>query len=227
MGSVILQWNCRGLFTNLADVEFLLEEYKASALCLQETHLNTSHTNFLRRYSVFRKDRPSTSISCGGVAVVLPKHIPCAEVPLQTPLEAIAVRLLLHKAITVCSVYFPPSLSLKRQDLDSLLSQLPEPFLLLGDFNAHSTLWGSDHTDTRGKIIESILFSQSLCIFNTGHPTYFSPSSLSSTCIDLSIGSANLLPDFSWTVDQNPHGSDHFPIILKCNDTPQSSPIHA
>lgn len=211
-----MQWNCRGLLHNLDDVEFLLEEHKPRVLCLQETHLNPSHTNFLRRYQVFRKDRPCSVSSSGGVAVVLPREVPCVQVPLSTSLEAVAVRFMLHKALTVCSLYLPPSFTLKSSDFNSFLDQLPEPFLLMGDFNCHNPLWGSTRRDIRGKIIESVLFSRTLCLFNTGEPTFFSCQHLSSSCIDLSIGTATLFPNFSWHVHPNPYGSDHFPIILKC-----------
>uniref|UniRef100_A0A6B0V824 Putative rna-directed dna polymerase from mobile element jockey-like protein n=1 Tax=Ixodes ricinus TaxID=34613 RepID=A0A6B0V824_IXORI len=127
-----------------------------------------------------------------------------------------------HKALTVCSLYLPPSFTLKCSDFNSLLDQLPEPFLLMDDFNCHNPLWGSTRQDVRGKIVESVLTTRSLCLFNTGQPTYFSPSSLSSTSIDLSIGSAILLPDFSWSVDPNPRGSDHFPTLLTCSVAPLS-----
>lgn len=70
---------------------------------------------------------------------------------------------------------------------NAILFQIPEPFLLLGDFNAHNCLWGSDHVDARGRMIESILMSHSLCLFNTREPIYFSPSSLSSSRIEPSM----------------------------------------
>jgi len=43
-----------------------------------------------------------------------------------------------HRTISVCSIYLSPSAKFTSNDLDDLLSQLPPPVLLLGDFNAHS-----------------------------------------------------------------------------------------
>ena len=151
MATAFLQWNCRGLLTNLDDIEYLLQEHKPAALCLQETHLNATHTNFLRNFIVFRKDRQNASISSGGVAIVVPRLTACTAIPLHTPLEAVAVRVLVHKAISVCSLYLSPSQTITNADLHSLLDQLPKPFLLMGDFNAHNTLWGGNRTDVRGK----------------------------------------------------------------------------
>ena len=215
MTATFIQWNCRGLLTNLDDIEYLLQEHQPAALCIQETHLNPTQTNFLRNFNVFRNDRHSASISSGGVAVVVPRLSACTLIPLKTPLEAVAVRLLVHKAISVCSLYLSPSQTITTADLHALIDQLPEPFLLMGDFNAHNTLWGGNRIDVRGKLIESVLTSRSLCLFNTGTSTYFNASSLSSTSIDLSICSASLLSEFSWSVVPNPYGSDHFPIVLK------------
>jgi len=45
--------------------------------------------------------------------------------------------------LTICNIYVPPSSVLDEQSLTSLLQQLPPPFILMGDFNAHHLLWGS------------------------------------------------------------------------------------
>lgn len=157
--SLFLQWNCRGLLSNYDDVSQLLDDHGPIAFCLQETHLNASHTNILKYFQVFRKDRIQAVHSSGGVAVVVQRSTPCSEVTLQTSLEAVAARILLDRIITVCSLYIPPSYQLKIEELEDLVSQLPPPFLLLGDFNAHNPLWGSGRRDPRGALIERFLLS--------------------------------------------------------------------
>lgn len=155
--AAFLQWNCRGLLRNYDDVYSLLDQHHPIAFCLQETHLNNSHSNILRRFQVFRRDRPLLSHSSGGVAIVVQPSTPCVEVPLNTTLEAVAVRVLLDRLITVCSLYIPPSYPVSREELESLHDQLPQPALILGDFNAHNPLWGSRRRDTRGLMIERFL----------------------------------------------------------------------
>ncbi|GBL79203.1 putative RNA-directed DNA polymerase from transposon X-element [Araneus ventricosus] len=59
-----------------------------------------------------------------------------------------AVQVHARTLVTVCSVYLPPHDVISQQDLDTLVDQLPTPFILLGDFNGHSTLWGSDVTNS-------------------------------------------------------------------------------
>ncbi|GFU06796.1 uncharacterized protein TNCV_4353541 [Trichonephila clavipes] len=42
---------------------------------------------------------------------------------------------------------------------NNLVDQLPAPFVILGDFNGHSTLWGSVKTNPRGRQIEQDLYN--------------------------------------------------------------------
>ncbi|WP_419585739.1 hypothetical protein, partial [Thiolapillus sp.] len=76
------------------------------------------------------------------------------------------------KTLTVCNVYLPPSLDINFSDLEHLIQQLPAPFVLVGDLNAHSPLWGDVRQDSRGQMVEKLLNDYSLCLLNTGEPTY-------------------------------------------------------
>ena len=55
---------------------------------------------------------------------------------------------------TLCSIYLPPQDIVREEDMRELLDQLPTPIILQGDLNAHNTVWGSEKTSTRGKMIE-------------------------------------------------------------------------
>ncbi|KAM7293913.1 nucleolar GTP-binding protein 2 [Ixodes scapularis] len=55
-----------------------------------KTYLKPPNSNFLRSYQVYRKDRVTTSGAAGGVAIVVDSGTPAYEVPLDTPLEAVA-----------------------------------------------------------------------------------------------------------------------------------------
>lgn len=220
-----LQWNCRGLLSNYDDLNHLLEEHCPIAFCLQETYLKECNSNVLKHFQVFRKDRVQSSRTSGGVAVVVQRGFPCSEVVLQTSLEAVATRILVDRIITVCSLYIPPSHQLTLEELDGLVSQLPPPFLLLGDFNAHNSLWGSDRRDARGALIERFLLSTGLCLLNSSEPTYFSSTTRTFTSIDLSITHPTLFPFLSWKVIHNPYGSDHFPILLDFQNPPVAIPM--
>ena len=211
-----MQWNCRGLLRNIDDVNHFMDELRPIALALQETHLRDHPPHVLRRHKVFRKDRLCSN-SSGGVTVVVQSGVACSEVPLCTPLEAVAVRLLLDRLITVVSLYLPPNVPLQLNELQRLVGQLPQTFLILGDFNAHHPMWGSIRQDSRGGIVERFLLSSGTCLLNGREPTFFSAAHNSFTSIDLSIASPSLFPHFTWKVLDNPFGSDHFPIVLESN----------
>lgn len=190
METQVIQWNVRGLLKNLDDVQELLHKHTPKVLCVQETHLKPIHSNFLRQYVIFRKDRDDSATSSGGVAVIVNQGIACTHLPLQTPLEAVAVRaILINKLITICSIYLPPQYQLNKHEFQSLVDQLPEPYLILGDFNAHNSLWGDSRCDARGRLIEDFLFSSGACLLNRKQPTYYSIANNSYSFIYLSIAS--------------------------------------
>lgn len=210
-----LQWNCRGLLSNLDDVHDLFDTYKAACLCLQETYLHTNMKTPLRRHNIFRKDRNDTIRASGGVAILTRASIPVRAVNLDTELEAVAVQMCLDRILTVCSLYLPPGENIAQKDIEDLCNQLPTPFILLGDFNAHNPLWGSARTDGRGKMVEKWLLSSSVCLLNTGTPTYIHSATQTFSALDLSFCSPSLFGVLEWSALENPLGSDHFPVLLR------------
>jgi len=114
----------------------------------------------------------------------------------------------------LCMFHLSPSSKLNINDFDILITQLPLPILLLGDFNAHSSLWDCSKTNVRGKLVEDILLKHNLSLLNAGTYTYLHPATGSLSAIDLSIATPSLYLDFSWQVISDQHGSDHFPICI-------------
>ena len=55
------------------------------------------------------------------------------------------------RRLIVCNVYLPPSLDVNFSDLEHLIEQLPLAFVLVGDLNAHSPLWGDVRQDSKVK----------------------------------------------------------------------------
>jgi hypothetical protein len=154
-------------------------------------------------------DRPS-----GGVAILISSSYPHSHIILNTNLQAVAIRLSLHKTISVCSIYLPPNTPLDKAELSDLIDQLPRPAMLLGDFNAHNPLWGSSHMTPRGKQIEEIIGHHDLCFLNDGSATYVHPANGTTSCIDLALCHPQIYIDFDWSALEDSHGSDHFPTII-------------
>ncbi len=53
-----------------------------------------------------------------------------------------------------------------------------------GDFNAYNTLWGSDHTDNNGEIVEELI-ERSLVYLNNGSGTRVNVTRNTVSCLDL------------------------------------------
>lgn len=213
--SKIIQWNCRGLRANFTDLQILFQTFSPVAVSLQETIQADQNTLTLRYYTQYFKNAIKADGSPGGgVAVLVKNCIPHSQVPLTTTLQATAVRLTLHKTITICSIYLPPSTPFTLVELADLVKQLPPPFVLMGDFNAHSPLWGDALLDSRGKLVEDFLNHNNLVVLNSKTTTYMHPATGTRTAIDLTIVDQSLALDFNWNVHDDLCGSDHFPIII-------------
>jgi len=191
----------------------LAEEFNPAAFCLQETNLNQLNQNVtFRPYELYHSSNMNGDR--GGSCLFVRNGILRSEVPLVTNLQAVAVRLTLHVAITLCSLYIPPSSALHINDLQSLTDQLPKPFLIMGDLNGHNPLWGSDHEDNKGRVIETLMANNNLCVFNDGSHTYQHPATGTTSALDLSIADPVLYNDFTWSVHDDQCGSDHWPTVL-------------
>ncbi|GFT24795.1 putative RNA-directed DNA polymerase from transposon X-element [Trichonephila clavipes] len=102
----------------------------------------------VRGYNCVRRDVDGATSPTGGVCLFTSNLFPSNVVTLHTSLQAVAVRIHIHSLVTVCCVYLPPNDVVPQVDLNQLVSQLPAPFILLGDFNGHSPQWGHDDTNS-------------------------------------------------------------------------------
>ena len=112
----ILQWNCRGLKTRAEELKVILNEHNPGIICLQETKLGTEFYNPGLNYNIYRCDPPIDIRAKGGAAIIAHKSLRHSHYPLQTSLQAVAVRFILDKELTVCSIYLPPDQNLEMEN---------------------------------------------------------------------------------------------------------------
>ena len=211
----ILQWNCRGLMNNHHELCLLSQQYNPVAMCLQETHIADVSKISFKGYTSYHKVDNSHDRAAGGSSVLIRNDIIHSPVNLNTNLQAVAVKITLSFVFTICSIYAPPNKCIDIKDLEHLLSQIQEPVMILGDFNSHNPLWGSDHLSPKGRVIESFISQNDLCLYNDGSSTFIHSGNGTYSAIDLSFASPTLFDRFSWDVHDDCSGSDHFPIILR------------
>ena len=204
----LVQWNIRGLRSNYEELKLLLNKTSTSVVALQDCKLGEEQLS-PRGYALLKGNCPA-----GEAALLINQRVVHTELTLNSTLHAVAATVTLNKTFTICSIYLTPGETITKLSLENLLDQLPRPFLLLGDFNAHSPVWGDSRRDGRGKLIESVLQDNDLILLNSKSPTFLHSAYNSTSAIDLSVASPTIALDFQWSVHDDLCGSDHFPIFL-------------
>ncbi|KAG5892439.1 hypothetical protein JTB14_009847 [Gonioctena quinquepunctata] len=215
----IIQWNCNGLQLHLPEIQLIKSRCNPTAFILQETHLRPEQSFRLRGFTSFRKDLNPDGRAKGGVAIFLRDSIHAQEIRINTRLQAVAIQIHSPRKLTLCSIYLP-DYHWNMQEIQNILHQLPEPALIMGDFNAHSPLWGSETRDSRGRRIEILLEQENICLANSGEATHFNARSNSFSSIDLTLCTPQIIPALTWKPLEDLHSSDHFPIQINF-DTPE------
>lgn len=211
----ILQWNVNGYFRRLEYIKLLVSRVNPTCICLQETNLS-NNCGSLQGYQGFFRNRTSGNRASGGVAIFVKPHTIAEEIQLTTNIEAIAIKVKVPLSLTICNVYLPNSQQLNLHDLNLLIRQLPIPFILLGDFNSHHFYWGSQKSDTRGRIIAQwIDDNDNMILLNNGQPTHFDSNTGRTSIIDLAVASQSIVSYFDWNAIDELYDSDHFPILIR------------
>lgn len=211
----IIQWNIYGFHKRSSDVQRILYNLQSSILCFQETNLKTGQIGHLKNYTGYFRNRLNPGRASGGVAIFVKNNIENHQVHIQTHLEAISVTVKLQIQICICNLYLPDSINFSLQDLIHIISQLPKPFILVGDFNSRNLLWGSIHTDRRGKTVEKLLEDPNILLLNNGSPTRHNTTNRNFSTIDLSIASTNIAPCIECNTLPTYNGSNHWPIEIQ------------
>ncbi|KAF4520292.1 hypothetical protein B566_EDAN004351, partial [Ephemera danica] len=172
----------------------------------------------MRNFTIYRKDYTEANIACGGVAILASDNWHHEEVTINTTLQAVAMTIYNPNKICICNVYLPPGTPFPTTEFKNLINQLPSPFIIFGDFNAHNPIWGSNHTDQRGKIVEDLITQYDLFIHNSGSATHITMANGTPTMIDLTISSKNIATKLEWEVADDTFGSDHYPILTTMTD---------
>lgn len=126
-----------------------------------------------------------------------------------------AVSVQFDKNISICSIYLPPEGNYNTEELTNLFLQIPPPRLIMRDFNADFTTWGSTKDNHRGKVIETLLENESLMLLNSGKITRFNARSGNFSAIHLSLCYRTQRPYLTWEISPGLYDSDQYPIIIK------------
>ena len=221
----IFTWNCEGLASKKQEVEKLIVEFDPVAFCLQDTRLTEASQKFyeFKNYKAYFK---SIGPYASGVALYIKKNIPQSPVILRSNLQVVAARATMKgKTYILSSIYVPPSTQPTVADFDQLLVKFDKPYLLNGDYNAHSPYWNATFTSRgRGDTMEAVIDKHHLLPLNITEKTHWNRAHNTYSLVDLSLSHPAIFLDFQCEVLPDLHTSDHYPVLIKMsNNTPETS----
>ena len=179
MSSAILQWNVAGLVSKWGEARNFFSVLAPIIIALQETwFFPTDPYNFqLHNYTLYCFDQVGGERRHGGVALYISNDFSHSQIAINTTLQAVAWTIHINgRNIDICSIYIPPNYDNNGllQQMNDLVRQFTHPYLLLGDFNAHSPdWWTSQLLDGRGRQVEDFLSAHNLVTLTNNQPTHF------------------------------------------------------
>ena len=218
MRDSILYHNVNGIKSKWPSISNLIINF--DIVCLAETKLrNSDFSPSVNGYLSIRVDRADCSKDGeGGMLVFIKKSFrfkvfKLALVPKDV--ECIAIKISSKSFLfNIIFVYNPPYNVISSSDFIKLLDQIDlyNNSIVMGDFNAQNTLWGSHTHNQMGiNLLTALDSCGEFMILNNGNPTRLH---CSASCPDISFTNATFAKDLSWSVLDDTHGSDHFPIMV-------------
>lgn len=208
----VLQWNLKSVRRRKHELLHLINKFRPSVIAISETWLVPGSHFRVSGYSCLRADRADGYAGC---ALLVRRSLPFSLVslpPISPDINIVAVEVF---KIIFMSVYIPHPHSNMIPDISAVVSSIPSPIILMGDFNAHHMSWGSSHNDLFGLALLELFDDVNLCIVNDGSPTRrVYPSQNPRSAVDITVCSPVLASVISWGVLSFSYGSDHFPIVF-------------
>lgn len=218
----ILQWNAKSLRPRKAELFHLVNKCHPSVIAVSETWLVPGSQFRIPGFTCLRDDRAD---GYAGSALFIRHSLPFSLVPLPVHSHNINLVAVRTFDITFISIYIPHPNSALIPDILCVISSVPSPIILLGDFNGHHTSWGSSHSDTFGRVLVEMFDEANLCVVNDGSITRRSlPFQDPRSAVDLTVCSPSLSPSLSWATLPSTYGSDHFPILINISN--RVTPLH-
>ena len=160
----VCHWNLNSLtahnYSKLMQLKAYTSMYKHDFICLSETYLDSSTPDSLLEidgYNLIHADHPD-NIKRGGVCIYYKESLPVRVLNLTYLKEALLLEMIdNNKKIIVSVIYRSPSqnnhefnsfLSSFEQLLSEISKCKPTVSIITGDFNARSSSWWSNDTNT-------------------------------------------------------------------------------
>ena len=220
----IVCWNCHSLYTKLSEFKTRLYAETPHLVCLCETWLKESRLPSFNNYVSYFKCREARA--GGGLAILVRKDVNVSEIDLghyqQGILETQSIRVYgINQQLDILNVY-NPNQTITTPELEFYISQMNSKKIIVGDFNAHHSMWDSvSRCNVSGdNLVECLLSNPDLCVLTPRDlPTYYNVPSKKFSTLDLCLISVELFPQSSLGLAED-LGSDHYPTAIEINFKP-------
>ena len=217
----ILQWNSRSVKNKEAELKKDLKKNKYDIVAIQETWLKEKSKISFDSYEIIRNDRKNRQ--AGGVMFLIKNTLQIQTKNLtlyqngHCEVQVIQIKLS-NGVIDILNIYNPRQI-LSKNEFNFYLDQLGPQYLIVGDFNAHHSLWEPSKNSIPnhcGRIVHEILDEDNRITLATPPDlhTYTDTRTGEQSTIDLCFCNPQLFPLISMRTMAD-LGSDHMPILTK------------
>ena len=174
---IVVQWNANGLGNRvkLGEFERLINLYSPICICIQHAGKYNKDT---KNYKIAKMSTNNNGEY--GTAIYVHNSVTYDDIQINTTdlqPSAICIHIPNKGKLHILNCYNQPKLNYNMNQLKDIINQVPEPKLVVGDFNSHSPTWDAncESPDTGGKIVEKMLEDGKLtCINEEENLTFYS-----------------------------------------------------
>lgn len=162
--------NVNGLSNRLSELRNLASAHDFSIIACNETLLKANQRANIAGYKCIRLDKCENR---RGLALYCKDSIQAYETPLPpTSFEAIGLTVKLNNVkFLIIGAYLSPSVKTSMNEL-SMLFNLDQQVIILGDFNAKNQVWHCSRSNSRGRDLLDLCSKNNLTIHAPDEPTY-------------------------------------------------------
>ena len=171
----IIHWNCNSVKNKIDELKQFLFINKPNIMSLNEIKCNEYEANeFLNINGYNNIYKVRAGKYGGGVALLVSDEMEYTELDLDPKfdIEAIGLNMVINKIKHIISLYNPPQTNLNKEFFEYIESKYKN-YLIIGDLNAKSNIFGNEKSNKNGEILERIIFNLNCQIINENYePTF-------------------------------------------------------
>ena len=120
MNHEIIQWNCRRIKDNRSELLLLVMNLQPAIICLQEIFLKANDDININTYESFNRIYNTGHRASGIVLILIKNDISQSKINLNIGLQAIAVKVTLHRTLNICTWYISPHNTINEKELNNI-----------------------------------------------------------------------------------------------------------